>query len=93
MKPVVANNKPLRVTLTAGEKYHWCSCGRSENQPFCDGSHVGTGLTPFAFIAEKSEDVWLCCCKQTLNRPLCDGRHKQIADEQVGKELFLGGAH
>ncbi|MCA1760054.1 MAG: CDGSH iron-sulfur domain-containing protein [Bacteroidales bacterium] len=29
------------VTLETGT-YHWCACGRSNNQPFCDGSHQGT---------------------------------------------------
>ncbi len=89
MKSVVADNKPVKVELEANKQYHWCKCGRSENQPFCDGSHIGTGITPVAFTAEKSGEAWLCCCKQTHNTPYCDGRHKQVPVEQVGKEFFL----
>ena len=28
------------------KKYAWCACGESTNQPFCDGSHKGTGFSP-----------------------------------------------
>ncbi len=26
-----------------GKEYWWCACGQSADQPFCDGSHKGTG--------------------------------------------------
>ena len=44
--PTIADNKPAVADLTAGEEYHWCACGQSSNQPFCDGSHVGTISRP-----------------------------------------------
>ena len=72
-KPVVADNKPVQVSLEADREYHFCTCGRSANQPFCDGSHQGTGLEPVAFTAEKT--AYLCGCKRTANRPFCDGSH------------------
>jgi len=71
-----AGDAPVKVQLVAGQTYAWCACGRSENQPFCDGSHQGTGLDPVVFTAEEDSDVWLCMCKQTANQPLCDGSHK-----------------
>ncbi|MGB5599434.1 MAG: CDGSH iron-sulfur domain-containing protein, partial [Thiothrix litoralis] len=37
--PVIAQKKPCVVELEAGTSYWWCTCGRSANQPFCDGSH------------------------------------------------------
>ena len=46
--PVIADNKPVKVTLSKGQEYHFCTCGRSRSQPFCDGSHPGTGFTPRA---------------------------------------------
>ncbi|MGD8559265.1 MAG: CDGSH iron-sulfur domain-containing protein, partial [Gammaproteobacteria bacterium] len=45
-KPVVADNKPRQVNLEKGEEYYFCACGRSQNQPFCDGSHASTSITP-----------------------------------------------
>ena len=47
-EPIIAAKKPSKTDLKAGEKYFWCACGRSSAQPFCDGSHRGTGLTPMA---------------------------------------------
>ncbi|GEA60155.1 glutamate synthase-related protein [Vibrio comitans] len=85
-KPVVADNKPKKVELTKGEEYYFCTCGRSKNQPFCDGSHAGTGFKPKSFTAEESGDGYLCQCKHTANAPFCDGSHKQFTAEQVGKE-------
>ena len=40
--PVIADNRPKRVILNKGEEYYFCVCGRSSNQPFCDGSHKKT---------------------------------------------------
>ncbi len=87
MKPVVAFNRPINVQLKAGVEYHWCRCGRSKNQPFCDGSHKGTGFTPLAFTPEKDGEFWLCRCKQTETGPYCDGHHAKIPDEMIGKEF------
>lgn len=42
MEPVIAKKGPFAVELEAGKNYHWCACGKSANQPFCDGSHKGS---------------------------------------------------
>ena len=86
MKPVIANNKPAKVTLAKDEEYHFCSCGRSGNQPFCDGSHVGTDFQPTAFTAAEDGDAYLCQCKHSNNLPYCDGSHKQFDEDTIGKE-------
>lgn len=86
MNPTVANNRPAKVELTKGEEYYFCTCGRSGNQPFCDGSHAGTEFKPKPFTAEKSGDAFLCQCKHSANLPFCDGTHKQFDDSAVGKE-------
>jgi CDGSH-type Zn-finger protein len=77
-KALVAQKAPFKVDVEAGKAYFWCACGRSQNQPFCDGSHKGTGLSPEQYKAEETKAVWLCGCKQTRNRPLCDGSHKAL---------------
>ena len=84
--PIIAAIAPKKVSLNQGEEYYFCSCGRSNNQPFCDGSHAGTDFKPKAFTAQESGDAYLCQCKHTANSPFCDGSHKQFNKEQVGKE-------
>lgn len=84
--PIVADNKPIKVTLEKGNDYYFCTCGRSSNQPFCDGSHAGTEFKPKAFKAEDDGDAYLCACKHTANQPFCDGSHKQFTAEQIGNE-------
>jgi glutamate synthase domain-containing protein 2/CDGSH-type Zn-finger protein len=66
------------VELGANQTYHWCACGRSQNQPFCDGSHQGTGLSPVEFMPQTNGEAWLCMCKQTRNPPFCDGSHNRL---------------
>src|SRR5450631_2550242 len=79
-EPVVARPKPYLVSLKGGRTYFWCSCGRSANQPFCDGSHKGSGFDPKKFVASKDEEVLLCGCKHTVDAPFCDGAHTNLPD-------------
>ncbi len=79
-KPTVAAKKPMAVNLEPGEHY-WCSCGKSSNQPFCDGSHRGTEFTPVKFKVDEAQESYMCLCKHTKNPPFCDGTHAQLGDE------------
>jgi glutamate synthase domain-containing protein 2/CDGSH-type Zn-finger protein len=85
-KPVVSDNKPVKVNLSKGQEYHFCTCGRSRSQPFCDGSHIGTTFNPRVIVSEQDGDAYLCACKHTGNPPYCDGSHKQFSADDVGKE-------
>jgi CDGSH-type Zn-finger protein/mannose-6-phosphate isomerase-like protein (cupin superfamily) len=76
--PLIAHRKGFHFEVAAGRRYLWCSCGRSKSQPFCDGSHAGTGLLPIAFKAERNEDVIFCGCKHTRTGPFCDGSHSNL---------------
>ncbi|MGF1695389.1 glutamate synthase-related protein [Vibrio lamellibrachiae] len=84
--PIIADNKPIKVELVKDQTYYFCACGRSKNQPYCDGSHAGTGMKSKSFVAEESGDAYLCKCKHSANTPFCDGSHKQFTTDQVGKE-------
>jgi len=86
MRAIISDNKPKKVELEKGKEYHFCACGRSKNQPFCDGSHVSTSFKPKAFTADTDGEAYLCACKQTGNAPFCDGSHKQFTSADVGKE-------
>ena len=76
-EPLIPQKGPYAVELAPGD-YWWCACGRSKKQPFCDGSHKGTGFTPVEWKADKAEQAWFCACKRTGNRPMCDGSHKKL---------------
>lgn len=76
-EPVSPQNAPYAVDVEEGQTYYWCACGKSSNQPFCDGSHQGSEFEPVAFTAEKTDRVYLCGCKKTANQPICDGTHNK----------------
>ena len=77
-EPVVAGTKSIPVDVEEGKTYYWCACGKSQTQPFCDGSHQGTDFTPVAYTAETSKTVFFCACKRTKNQPTCDGSHSKL---------------
>ena len=76
--PVIAQKSPFGVEVEAGKSYFWCACGRSSNQPFCDGSHEVTEFLPVKFTPEESKTVFLCGCKNSGNKPYCDGTHNSL---------------
>lgn len=75
--PVVAQKAPYGVELEPGT-YWWCACGRSQTQPFCDGSHKNTDLLPVKFEVTKKDEYHLCGCKHTASPPYCDGTHEKL---------------
>jgi CDGSH-type Zn-finger protein len=75
--PVIFQKFPFVQEVKPGT-YHWCACGQSKNQPFCDGSHKGTGFGPLKVeIAETKKVAW-CGCRHSKNGAFCDGSHKSL---------------
>lgn len=74
----LSGKRPKMVELESDKNYAWCACGKSSNQPFCDGSHIGTEISPVVFKVDKPQKLALCMCKQTKNPPYCDGSHMNL---------------
>ena len=85
-KAVCCQRGPKSVVLEEGKTYWYCQCGRSKNQPFCDGSHKGTGIGPKKVVVPKGGGgkKHFCMCRQTGNPPYCDGSHSALPKDAKG---------
>ena len=76
-KPLIARIRPTVIELEPGS-YWWCACGRSNFQPWCDGSHKDTEFKPVETVIEEKKKVAMCNCKRTRKSPFCDGSHGDL---------------
>ncbi len=77
--PIIAQKSPYKIDIEADKNYAWCTCGKSDKQPFCDGSHKPTNMRPKVVKFEEAKTVFWCGCKHTTNElGLCDGTHKSL---------------
>lgn len=75
---LVPQRMPYPLELPPGD-YLWCACGRSQKQPFCDGSHKGSGFLPVKHTVTRNDrKLWWCGCKHSKTKPLCDGTHNKL---------------
>lgn len=75
--PLCPQKRPYVLEEQPGVRA-WCACGRSAAQPFCDGSHRGTGLFPVRAEIQNPGRVAWCGCKKTATPPFCDGTHARM---------------
>jgi CDGSH iron-sulfur domain-containing protein 3 len=57
--------------------YFWCACGKSKNQPYCDGSHADSGLRPIRREVDEAKKIAWCGCKNAQNKPFCNDSHRK----------------
>lgn len=68
-------NEPFhRIEVPAGETL-FCACGRSKDKPYCDGSHGGTGISPWRICQGAGRELKICGCGKTRLGPFCDDSH------------------
>ena len=78
MEAIIVQKSPYAIEVKSGSSYYWCSCGKSANQPLCDGSHKDSTFVPVKFEAEDSKTVYFCGCKHSSTKPFCDGSHSKL---------------
>lgn len=76
-KSKIVQKMPYVLDMKPG-KYYWCACGKSSNQPYCDGSHQGTAFVPKEVEITEDKKVAWCGCKQSANGAFCDGTHTKL---------------
>ena len=75
--PVIAKKGPYILDVEAGT-YYFCTCGKSANQPLCDGSHKGSSFVPKKVEITEAKKVAFCGCKHSGNGAFCDGSHAKL---------------
>jgi CDGSH-type Zn-finger protein len=76
-EPIIVQKRPFVIEETP-RTVSWCQCGRSANQPYCDGSHKVTDIRPITVEITEAKTVKWCGCKHSQNKPFCDGTHKTL---------------
>ena len=73
-EPTIAQKAPFATELEARQDLLLVRLRKSKNQPFCDGSHKDTGLTPLAFTADKTGARISAAARPARTRPIATAR-------------------
>ena len=84
-EPLIAGYKSIKQEVEPGI-YHYCTCGWSSSQPFCDGSHKGSNFTPTKVLVNERQKISWCSCKHSAKGHICDGAHKVLLKEKEALE-------
>lgn len=77
-RPEIPRRGVYLTRLKQGEEILWCACGRSTEEPFCDGESCGR-FKPVRYTPTRQQSVYsLCGCKYTKKPPFCDASHIDI---------------
>lgn len=76
-KPEIPQKAPFVMEVEPGN-YAWCSCGKSTNQPYCDGAHKGSSFSPIIEVVEEKKVIAWCGCKNSSKGGFCDGSHSKL---------------
>jgi CDGSH-type Zn-finger protein len=76
-EPKDAGKKPIIFEMEPGT-YWWCTCGKTSNEPFCYGTHIGTNFIPMEVKIEEKKRVAWCTCTHSKKKPYCDGSHASL---------------
>ena len=82
--PKIVSKLPSKVNVKNDTRYAWCSCGLSIKDPYCDGSHKGTGFKP-VIIKENEEEIVRAVHVLGLNHQGVD----LVVDQTNNKVCFL----
>ncbi|KXW56218.1 CDGSH iron-sulfur domain-containing protein [Ferrovum sp. PN-J185] len=68
---------PYAIEVKAGQEYWFCTCGKS-GTGLCNGAHKVTDRTPYHYVADNDETLYICGCGESFDSPFCDGTHKTL---------------
>ena len=68
---------PFKAEIKSGDRKAICACGKTQNGPYCDGSHKGSGIAPTVLNFDEDKTVFFCGCGRSGNKPFCDGSHSK----------------
>ncbi len=77
-------DSPFKIEAKENQTLAFCSCGFSDNAPYCDSSHKKeiSRTSPIIINFKKNETISACGCRHSNNRPFCDGTHNTLKNKK-----------